>query len=76
MSPVAKVRNLDTSEILTKCQNFECQNFKIAGNRGKRSLDKICFVIVVRGSKDDSPGVLTVVVAVFINMNSFLSEIF
>jgi len=36
-----KSANLDLAEILTDCQNFECQNFKIAENRGKRSLKHV-----------------------------------
>ena len=39
--PAAKARNFDTSEILTKCQNFECQNFKTPENQDRMSSEKI-----------------------------------
>ena len=76
MSPVAKVGNLDIAESLTNCQNFECQTFKISGNRAKSSLERMCSVIVVRGSMEASASMMVVVVSVFITMNSFLSEVF
>ena len=74
--PAAKARNFDTAEILTKCQNFECQNFKIPENQDRMSSEKIHNVIVVRGSKEDSPSAPVMTGDDFITTNSFLSGLF
>ena len=40
------------------------------------TLEKIRSIIVVRGSREDSAGMLEAVGGVFFTMNSFLSEVF